>query len=88
MNILVYGGNGWIGSQFIDYLKSKHLCYFIGKSRVENVNDVLMEIECLNPTHIISLIGRTHGVINGKTYPTIDYLEQKGNKLRTHCEHN
>jgi dTDP-glucose 4,6-dehydratase len=78
MNILVYGGNGWIGKQFLDYLKSKQLSYFIGKSRVENINDVLVEIECLNPTHIVSLIGRTHGVIDGKTYPTIDYLEEKG----------
>ena len=35
-------------------------------------------IDKCNPTHIISFIGRTHGEINGKQYPTIDYLEQPG----------
>ena len=34
-------------------------------------------IDNINPSHIISLIGRTHGKIGNKTYSTIDYLEQK-----------
>jgi len=39
---------------------------------------LLNEIENINPTHIISFTGRTHGKIGDKIYGTIDYLEQKG----------
>ena len=40
-----------------------------------------------DPTHIISFTGRTHGSINGKEYPTIDYLEQSG-KLKENIRDN
>ena len=79
MKILIYGGYGWIGKQFIDILSSnKNISYRIGKSRVDNIDDVEKEIQEYNPTNIVSFIGRTHGKINDKIYTTIDYLEQKG----------
>lgn len=79
MKILIYGGHGWIGKQFIDILSSdKNISYKIGKSRVENIENVKNEIKEYNPTNVVSFIGRTHGKIDDKTYTTIDYLEQKG----------
>lgn len=36
------------------------------------------EILDVEPTNIMSFIGRTHGVIDGEAWGTIDYLEQKG----------
>ena len=84
MNVLVYGSNGWIGQQFLNVLDKEiltnpnELQYIQGKSRVDNYDTLFQEIIQLNPTHIISFIGRTHGQINGKVFSTIDYLEQEG----------
>jgi dTDP-4-dehydrorhamnose reductase len=39
---------------------------------------LINEINDIEPSHVISFIGRTHGKIGDKTYTTIDYLEQKG----------
>ena len=83
MLILVYGSRGWIGTQFVNFLQSfiindPTIKYIIGKARIDNENDLLDEIRLINPTHIISFIGRTHGNIDGKIYTTIDYLEEKG----------
>ena len=38
----------------------------------------MKELDDVRPTHVVTLIGRTHGVHNGVKYNTIDYLEQKG----------
>jgi len=78
INVLVYGGYGWIGSQFINILKEKNIQYKIGKSRVDNNEKLIEEINSINPSHIVSFIGRTNGKIKEKIYPTIDYLEQEG----------
>ena len=78
MNILVYGSNGWIGKQFLEILKKNKINYYSGKSRVDNENTLLDEINEINPTHIVSFIGRTHGKIDKIVYKTIDYLEQPG----------
>jgi dTDP-4-dehydrorhamnose reductase len=76
MKILIYGANGWIGSQFIELLSD--VKYSCGKARVDNSNEVENEILEYRPTHVISFIGRTHGKIGEKVYGTIDYLEQEG----------
>lgn len=78
MKILVFGSRGWIGKQYIDYLKKHTIEYIEGISRVDNIEDVEKEIDKVHPTHIISFIGRTHGVIDNKVYSTIDYLEKEG----------
>ena len=78
MNLLVYGSKGWIGNQFITILKNNNISFNEGLSRVNNINNVIKEIELLNPTHVISFIGRTHGNYKGKVYTTIDYLEEEG----------
>jgi dTDP-4-dehydrorhamnose reductase len=78
MNVLVYGSKGWIGNQFIELLEKDNIQYICGKARCDNSCDLIAEIDSINPTHIVSFIGRTHGKIDDKVYSTIDYLEQKG----------
>ena len=78
MNIVVYGSNGWIGQQFIDILTKQKLHFSCGKCRIDNEDDLVKEINELQPTHIVSFIGRTHGKIGDTIYTTIDYLEQEG----------
>jgi len=73
MKILIYGCKGWIGNMFIDILKKMDIHYIEGNARADSIEMVSMEVETVNPTHIISFIGRTHG----EGYTTIDYLEQK-----------
>jgi len=78
MKIIIYGSNGWIGQQFKKILNKMGIEACYGKSRVNDVNSLVKEIEEIQPTNIISFIGRTHGTIGDKTYTTIDYLEQDG----------
>ena len=78
MNILVYGHNGWIGNQFINILEKNNYTFIRGNSRVDNICDIEDEILLCQPTHVISFIGRTHGIIGNKKYTTIDYLEEEG----------
>ena len=74
MKFLIYGANGWIGSKVYKLLNEKNIYTVIGNSRVNNINELEQEILNTSPSHVISLIGRTHG----KDYSTIDYLEQPG----------
>lgn len=78
MKILIYGSNGWIGSQVVQYLELNNINFIRGLSRVDNIDELEKEITTVNPTHILSLIGRTHGKIGSEVYSTIDYLEQDG----------
>lgn len=78
MHILVFGHKGWIGNQFIQLLKKTNHSYSLGETRADDVSALRNELLKIKPTHVISFIGRTHGEIDGKVYPTIDYLEQKG----------
>ena len=87
MNILVYGGKGWIGSQFIALLKKADLTYHLGTARVDNIESLQKEIKEIQPTHIVSFVGRTHGQSGEKYYYTIDYLEQTG-KLKENVRDN
>jgi hypothetical protein len=59
-------------------LKTNNFYVEVGNSRVENVEELEKEIIEKHPTHIISLIGRTHGTYEGKYIGTIDYLEKPG----------
>lgn len=78
MKVLIYGGKGWIGTQFIEHLSSNNIDYIMSNIRVKTYEDIIKELNVHDPTHVISFIGRTHGQINNKIYPTIDYLEQPG----------
>lgn len=87
MNVLIYGSNGWIGSMMCRLLEKEKIPFVKAKSRACQLGEVEDEILKENPTHVMSFIGRTHGKIDDKYYPTIDYLEQKG-KLRENVRDN
>jgi len=85
MKVLIYGGDGWIGNQVVNLLFAHTVIK--GKVRAENVEDLEEEIKSVSPTHIMSFIGRTHGMIGDKAYTTIDYLEQNG-KIKENVRDN
>jgi nucleoside-diphosphate-sugar epimerase len=76
--VLLYGGNGWIGSKVYDLLVSMGIKVKKSECRADDYESIEKEIEYLEPSHIMSFIGRTHGVYNGETISTIDYLEKPG----------
>ena len=80
MKFLIYGTKGWIGNKVYTHLKSmKHNIEVVqGNSRVNDINQLEKEIQEVQPTHVISLIGRTHGTYEGTYIGTIDYLEKPG----------
>lgn len=78
MKFLVYGINGWIGAKVFKLIKEEGIEVVAGNSRVNDISQLEKEILEVSPTHVVSLIGRTHGTYNGKVYGTIDYLEQSG----------
>uniref|UniRef100_A0A6C0I8X5 NAD-dependent epimerase/dehydratase domain-containing protein n=1 Tax=viral metagenome TaxID=1070528 RepID=A0A6C0I8X5_9ZZZZ len=87
MKVLIYGSKGWIGSLFTNFLDHENVKYTPGESRVDNESDLLAEINDVNPTHVISFIGRTHGTVEDKKINTIDYLEYPG-KLQENIRDN
>ena len=66
MKLLIYGAHGWIGKQFVEILKSKNINYCEGESRVDDTDALEYEIKQKIPSHIVSFIGRTHGMIDNK----------------------
>jgi len=87
MLFLIYGHNGWIGKQVCTILDDMKVNYVRGDCRAENIDDLEKEILRYNPTHIMSLIGRTYGVYNNILINNIDYLEQEG-KLKENIRDN
>jgi|GEM_PF-163841 len=78
MKIIIFGHRGWIGNLLVDLIKKENIEYVLTEIRANNRIDVEKLILEEKPSHIISVIGRTHGIQGGKVYQTIDYLEQKG----------
>ena len=78
MKILVYGSKGWIGKQVVRQLQHENIDFIESITRADNILEIEKEIEMYKPTHILSLIGRTHGKIGDKIISTIDYLEEDG----------
>jgi hypothetical protein len=61
--LLVYGARGWIGEQFIDLLKHQNINFEVAQERPGSVSDGVIsdEITSHQPSHVVCLIGRTHG---------------------------
>ena len=79
MKVLIYGSRGWIGGKFLKIMDSHNVEYLIANSRASNVEDIRKELDDNKDiTHVVSFIGRTHGVYEGETIGTIDYLEKPG----------
>lgn len=83
MKLLIFGHNGWIGSQFINILETETIEFASATCRADDEDAVEEEIIKTKPTHIVSFIGRTHG----PGFSTIDYLEQPG-KLQDNIRDN
>lgn len=81
--VVLMWGLGWIGGLFKPILESKGFTVVAAKSRADNKAAVEAEIAAVKPTHVVSMIGRTHG----PGFTTIDYLEQPG-KLRENLNDN
>jgi nucleoside-diphosphate-sugar epimerase len=78
--ILLFGSKGWIGSKVLQLLKDKNISVVEASSRADDVTSIRTEIQesGLSITHIMSFIGRTHGVYENEKITTIDYLEKPG----------
>lgn len=77
MKVLIYGGHGWIGNQLIELLNSKSIENHTSDIKIgfeNNFEKISKEIKESNATHVMCVLGRTHG----PGCSTIDYLEQKG----------
>jgi 3,5-epimerase/4-reductase len=76
---LIFGGNGWIGSQVYNLLVNQGHKVKKASSRADDYESVENELKILGDvTHVMSFIGRTHGVYGTEVIPTIDYLEKPG----------
>lgn len=75
---LIYGGLGWIGSQFCKYLQNVHQPFYLSNLRVDDISNVQKELDNLNPSRVICMVGRTNGIYEGVPITTIDYLEKPG----------
>ena len=78
MKVLVLGDKGWIGSMIVNLLQKQQTTYITTDIRPEQKERFETLLISERPTHIMSFIGRTHGMIGDKKYTTIDYLEQPG----------
>ena len=87
MKVLLSGKDGGIGEKVYSLLIEKGHDVIIGNARAENTESLEEEIKLIEPTNIISTIGRTHGKIGDKEYTTIDYLEQPG-KIKENVRDN
>ena len=77
--ILLFGSNGWIGSKVYKLLVEMGINVHKSTSRASDIESIQKEIDEIgNVTHIMSFIGRTHGVYEGEIIGTIDYLEKPG----------
>ncbi len=76
--ILLYGGSGWIGTQIQDLLEEEGTRFVLGTARTDNQGEVTEELAKTEPSLVVAAFGRTHGVHDGCSYDTIDFLEQPG----------
>ena len=86
MKFLIYGSRGWIGEQLFEELNRRGLEYVEGNIRAVNQSELKEEIKKVDPTHIISLIGRTRGNVNDKNYTTIDYVQDASKLSENVCD--
>lgn len=78
-HVIVFGANGWIGSKVCNLLETIEIPFVKASSRADDYDAVKNEIKSHETiTHIMSFIGRTHGVYENQQIGTIDYLEKPG----------
>lgn len=79
VRFLVYGSKGWIGEQFVELLKNKGIECIPSSTKpgIDTDSTVADEITKVSPSHVVSMLGRTHGPGCGN----IEYLEGGPDKL-------
>ncbi|RCN43293.1 NAD dependent epimerase/dehydratase family protein, partial [Ancylostoma caninum] len=84
--ILIYGSKGWIGRQFVQLLQKQGIAYVEATTRPGTDADEIIrdEIVRVAPSHVVSMIGRTHG--DGMN--SIAYLEGGPDKLKLNIRDN
>lgn len=86
MLVYLIGHNGWIGKMISEYCHKMNIDIVFSDFRGES-DEILDDILIKKPSHVFSCLGRTHGTLNGKTYTTIDYL-QNAETLRENINDN
>jgi 3,5-epimerase/4-reductase len=77
--VLIFGGNGWIGGKVVKLLQDANITVIKSSCRADDITGIQREIDSVeNITHIMSFIGRTHGIYDNQVIGTIDYLEKPG----------
>jgi len=81
--VLVFGANGWIGGKVVAFLKNMPVEVYNARSRADDIDSIKEELLGYKSisheiTHVMSFIGRTHGVYENQKITTIDYLEKPG----------
>lgn len=80
---LIYGSKGWIGQKYCEFARKPSIAGKVqivcGEARANDADAVVREMDRVRPSHVVCIIGRTHGPGCG----TIDWLEQDG-----HLRHN
>ena len=74
MKVFIIGHKGWIGKMYLELFEKDNIEYCYSNNRGES-NEILNEIMNSNCTHVLCVMGRTHGELNGTYFNTIDYLQ-------------
>ena len=76
MRVYLVGHKGWIGQMIFQYCLEHNIDVVSSDYRGES-KELLDDIKITKATHVFCCLGRTHGTLNGKTYTTIDYLQNQ-----------
>jgi 3,5-epimerase/4-reductase len=58
MSFLIFGArNGWIGGMIVDLLKKSDKEYYISESRLEDRNNLQLELDKIKPKYILNCAG-------------------------------
>ena len=74
MKVYIIGHKGWIGQMYIKLFEKMNIEYVYSNYRCES-KEIRSDILRKRPSHVLCVMGRTHGTLNGTKYNTIDYLE-------------
>lgn len=74
MKIYLVGHKGWIGQMILKSCQEYNIPVVFSDFRGES-DELVQDILVKNVTHVFCCLGRTHGTFQGKTYTTIDYLQ-------------
>jgi 3,5-epimerase/4-reductase len=83
---LIFGVKGWIGGQFLRELEKRKIEVIAASTRPGKDSDKIVaeEITKISPSHVVSMLGRTHGPGCGN----IEYLEGGSDKLQENVKDN